>query len=228
MRMARIAAAALAAGALHAQGGTEPDKRFQLFVEQSQPSNLVITSSAAQVQDRPGTLNGIGFRMMGEIPGAPGLYFEGGGRFNSSSRFRFNGSVPGGGALDLRNLKFSDSYWSVGAAYLVQPSAQLSFGLHLEGRGEYLRLRGGFDSSLVGSLPVYKTVTYLRPWARVSADLTFTGIGTLAHPFLGVDLSGTPMKTTQPQVPDPTHPDARFVKALAPQWAYGAYLGVRF
>jgi len=168
---------------------------------------------------------------MGELASAPGFYYELGGKFDSSSHFKFNGTVPGssGATVDMQNVKLTDSYWSLGAAYEFILQDTLSLGAHLEARGEYLQLAGQVSSSIVPTYEYSQTTTYLRPWVRLSGDYTFLGAGHMLRPFVGVEGAVAITKTTQTETPNLGGPiDGRTLKAMAPRYSYAAYAGVRF
>lgn len=217
---------ALAAGTLAAQESDSLDKRFQAFLEYNKPTEVNVTPD---VKDKPKGQTGIGFRFLGEIAGAPGWYYEVGGMFDSSSTFSFNGtSAALGGTLDVSNVKLSNSYWSVGAGYLWKAGQNGSVGLHLEGRGEFLRLQGfATGTGLVVSPTTFDhSTTYLRPWVRASADYTFAS-GKPVRPFLGLDGSFALLKTTQTELPL-NRVDDRMVRSLAPRFGGSVYAGLRF
>jgi hypothetical protein len=224
VRITSLLILALAAGSLAAQDAVT-DRRLQLFLEYSAPTEITM---APGTKDKPKAQTGVGFRFLGEIAGAPGLYYELGGMFDSSSTFRFNGTTSGG-TLDLTNAKLTNSYWSVGAAYLWKLGASGSFGLHLEGRGEFLRLQGEAAGTYLATTPqsLDHSTTYLRPWLRASADVTFAA-GKPVRPFVGLDGSFALLKTGQTRVPDYTDLDDRTVKSLAPRYSGSVYAGVRF
>jgi hypothetical protein len=213
---------ALAAGSLMAQEGPRVDARIQLFVEMSRPAQIVVAQNPGDVKDQPGSQTGVGFRFLGEIASLPNWYYELGGMFDAFSKFSLNN-----GSANLTDVKVTDSYWSVGAAYLWKVGESNSFGLHLEGRGEYLRLQG---EAIVGTTDVQtdSSTTYLRPWVRASFDHTFTGVGAEIHPFIGLDGSLALLRTSQTRVPDFTSADDRTVRALAPRYSAAIYGGLRF
>ena len=225
MKITSLLIMVLAAGSLAAQEPAGLDKRLQVFAEVSVPTEIDMAPGTA---DKPKEAVGVGFRFLGEIAGVPGLYYEFGGMFDSSSEFGFNGATSGG-TLDLTHAKYTNSYWSLGAAYLWKLGKSGSFGLHLEGRGEYLRLQGEVSGSSLSTTPqaLDHSTTYLRPWVRASADVTFSP-GKAVRPFVGLDGSFALLKTDQTRVPDYTNLDDRTVKSLAPRYAGAVYAGVRF
>jgi len=219
----------LAAGTLSAQEASALDARIQVFVERYRPAQLVVDQSPGQTLDQAGWQNGVGVRFLGEIASAPGFYFEAGGMMDASSRFAFNGTVADGTSLKLTDVKVTERYWSLGAAYLARFGAGASLGVHLEGRGETLSLQGQVVSGrLANPVAQSSTTTYLRPWLRGSADYTFSHIGASAHPYLGVDGSLALVRTSQTQAPDFTAMDNRTLRSLAPKFALALYTGLRF
>lgn len=225
MKITSLLTMILTAGSLAAQDSDALDKRVQVFLELSAPTEITM---APGTKDKPKQQTGIGFRFLGEIAGAPGLYYELGGMFDSTSYFSFNGTTSGG-TLDLTNAKFTDSYWSVGAAYLWKLGQSGSFGLHLEGRGEFLRLQGEATGTYLPITPqsLDHSTTYLRPWVRASADVSFAS-GKPVRPFIGLDGSFALLKTGQTRIPDTANLDDRTVKSLAPRYSGSVYAGVRF
>jgi hypothetical protein len=221
---------ALAAGALGAQGAPKLDGRVQLFEELYRPAQVVVAQPGApnpDVEDQPTHQNGLGIRFMGEVAAHPGWYYELGGMFNGSSNFTYNGNVTSAVNLNLTQVKVTDSYWSLGAAYMAILRDRLTLGAHLEARGEYLRINGPYSSN-GSTAQVYQSTTYLRPWLRGSADYTFTGIGNAIHPFIGVDGSYALTHTSQLSTPDFASVDGRNLKALAPRASASLYAGMRF
>jgi len=229
VRSSSILILALAAGTLAAQEAPPNlDRRVQMFAEMSWPTKITVSQTFGTT-DQPQSQYGIGFRFLGEVASAQNWYYEVGGMLDATSYFSFNGSLPDGSTLNLTDMKFTDSYWSVGAAYIAKPNENISYGLHLEARGEYLRLQGGAAVSGVIYQQDHST-TYLRPWVRGSVDYTFTGVGKDAHPYLGFDGCLAVLRTSQTREPDFTNNnmDDRTVKALAPKYSVAVYGGIRF
>jgi len=217
---------ALASGTLAAQDAPQLDGRFQVFAEMSRPAAIVVAQpSGTNVVDQPKRQVGMGFRFMGELSSAPGYYYELGGMFDASSNFTYNSTYG-----NFTNAQVTDSYWSLGAAYLAKFGDRMTLGAHLEARGEYLRLSGEVDLPSQAPGQQNASTTYLRPWVRGSFDYTFTGIGQTKHPFIGVDGSIALMKTTQTGTPDFStgNVDGRSLRALAPKASAALYAGVRF
>ena len=225
MKSSSILIMALAAGALGAQEAPNLDGRIQLFAEMSRPTQ--ITLQAPDLQDQPKRATGFGVRFMGEVASAPGWYYELGGMFDADSHFTFNGTTSPGNTLDMTDVKFTTSYWSLGAAYMGKVSDKLTWGLHLEARGEYLRIQGEAVKN-GAAFPQDQATTYLRPWLRGSFDYTFTNIGATKHPYVGLEGSFAILKTYQTQAPDLANFDNRNLKALAPRASAALYAGLRF
>jgi len=209
VKISSILIMALAAGSLGAQDAAALDGRFQVFVQQDRPSSIVIAQTPGNVTDQPKVQTGVGVRFMGELASAPGFYYELGGMLDAVSYFTFN------------------DYWSLGAAYMAKFGEATTLGVHVEGRGESLRVQG--NAVIAGTTTsLDQGTTYLRPWVRGSADYTFTGIGTRVHPFIGLDGAFAVTKTSQTQVPSPGTFDNRNLCSLAPKYSYSAYAGLRF
>jgi len=223
VKISSILIMALATGVLPAQDAGHLDGRVQLFMEMYRPAQVVVATGYSDQADRQ--VSG-GVRFMGELASARNWYYELGGMFDGMSKYTLN--VPG--VLNLQDVKVSDSYWSLGAAYMgrLGDDGSGTYGIHLEGRGEYLRAQGqavvnGFGYSQDASS------TYLRPWLRGSLDYTFTKVGTSVHPYVGVDGSLALLKTSQTTVPDLVGGiDNRTLRAMAPKAAIAVYAGMRF
>jgi hypothetical protein len=229
VKITSILLTALAAGTLAAQDAPALDSRFQAFVELTFPSEIVVANAGGEVKDHPKQQTGIGFRYLGQIAGTDSWYYELGGMFDASSTFKFSGTMPDGvTTLDLSNAKLTDSYWSLGAGYLFKAGETGTLGVHLEGRGEYLRLQGQVaGSNFATPQGLDKSTTYLRPWLRVSGDVTFQNSKSV-RPFLGLEGSFALLKTGQTRLPDFTSIDDRTVRSLAPRYSGAVYAGLRF
>jgi hypothetical protein len=222
VKISSILLMTLATGALMAQEAPKLDGRVQVFAELYRPAQIVVAQNPNNIDDQPTRQTGVGFRFMGELAAHPGFYYELGGMFDGSSNFSLN--QPG--VLNLTQLKVTDSYWSLGAAYMGQ-FGNVTLGGHLEGRGEYLRIQG--QAVVNGNtVSVSQGTTYLRPWVRGSADYTFTSIGRDSHPYLGVEGSYAITRTSQTAPPDFTNMDNRTLDALAPRASAAIYAGIRF
>ncbi len=226
MKKLSILAAALSAGALFGQSATG-EARIQIFGDFMRPSDQVIAQiGSVGVKDQPKAQTGFGIRFMGELPGTDNWFYELGGRLESTSKFETKGSVTSSVSVDATDVKFGYSYWSIGAGYMWHFDA-FSLGAHLEGRGEamnakgYLTVTGG-----TGSGAVDHSVTYLRPWVRLSGDWSWKA-GSV-QPYFGLDASLAITKTSQNAVMGLTVLDDRNLKAMAPQATFGLYFGLKF
>jgi hypothetical protein len=213
---------ALALSPLAAQEGPRLDGRIQVFAELSRPAEIVL---APGLNDQAKRQTGIGVRFMGELASHQGWYYELGGMFDTSSKFTIND----GSLVDLTGVKVSESYWALGGAYMGKVGDSLTWGAHLEGRGEYLNISG---PAVVGgtTYPLYQSTTYLRPWVRGSFDYTFAGIGAKMHPYIGVEGNYAITRTTQTELPTNNLPtvDNRTLKSMAPRATAALYAGIRF
>jgi hypothetical protein len=184
------------------------------------PAEITLTPGTT---DQPKRSAGFGARFMGEIASARNFYYEIGGKLDSSSNMTYNQA-----GVDLTDIRITSSYWSVGMGYLM-PLGPLSLGFHLEGRGEALSATGSIFSTTTGLATgsVNTSTTYLRPWGRVSLDGTFR-LGAI-RPFVGLDVSATPLKNTQTApLTNPATMDNRTLRSLAPTLAAGVYVGLHF
>ena len=223
MKISNILIMVLAAGALSAEDSPALDARIQMFVEQSRPAQVVVTQTPGVFKDQPGNQTGVGFRFMGELASAPGFYYELGGKLDSSSNFSSNSTI-----INLTDVKVTDNYWSLGAAYMFKAGPSGSLGLHLEARGETLSIQGQANySGLPAPVQLNHSVSFLRPWVRASADYTFSTIGETRHPFVGVDGAYALTNTSQP-LPNLLNVDNRMLQSLAPKFALACYVGMRF
>ena len=232
MKIASALVLVLAAASLRAEAPPQDlDGRLQLFTEISRPSAFAVAQVAGTyTDDQAARLIGLGVRFMGEVASSPHWYYEIGLKANSSSKLTLNGPIGGGTILDDSGVKFTASYWSLGAAYLFQGGDNFSLGLHLEARGEELTVQGPVQQNQgAGWVPLGTangSSTYLRLWGRVSADYTFT-VGDY-RPYIGAEVGLTPMKTAQTQLVQLVAIDPRTVKAISPGSTAGFYLGCHF
>lgn len=231
MKTLSTLALALATSGLFGQApDRDLDARIQFFVENCRPQSVTVAQVPNSVKDQASNQTGVGIRFMGEFASAAGFYYEIGGKSESSSRYGLNGFIGSNTSLNLQDVKFTDSYWSLGVAYMTQPNTYLTFGLHLEGRGEAIRAQGevfqdqGAGYVSMGMLDA--STTYLRPWVRLSGDVTLP-VGKY-HPYLGLDVSYTPVKTTQTRLVPLVQMDNRTLEAMAPTAAVAFYFGLRF
>lgn len=222
MKKLSLLTAILSAGALFGQssGG---EARIQLFADFVRPSDQVIAViGSTSITDQADNQTGLGIRFMGEIPGTSNWFYQLGGRLESTSSF--NKTTSGGTTADARDVDFGYSYWSVGGGYMWNFD-NMTLGTHLEGRGESIRLKGYLDSG-AASGPVNNRVTYLRPWFRLSFDWSFKAGS--ARPFVGLDASVAITKASQKSAVGLTVIDERNLKAMAPNFSGGLFVGLRF
>ncbi len=227
MKTLTLLVAALAAPLVVAQESPSVlDARVQLFTELIQPRQFVYANpGTGELNDQAKGQAGLGFRVLGELPYTLGWYYELGGRLDSSSNLTLNTTV-----VDARDIQIRYSYWSAGVAYLWN-FGPLSLGAHLEGRGEALSALGEEFRAGISNGKVSQSTTYLRPWVRVSLDLTFGK--SKVRPFVGGEAGVALTRTTQTRiVPLPSGSsgglDDRTLRAMAPTASVAFYGGLRF
>ena len=219
MKITSALVTVLSAGSLFAQTPVQAlDARIQVFGELIRPTSITVQPGT---KDQADSSIGVGIRFMGEIASARNWYYEVGGKLDSSSQMALNT-----GAVDLTDIKITHSYWSLGAGYMMPLGSSVSLGFHLEGRGEALSAQGAIFQNGVINGRVDASNTYLRPWVRLSLDGTWR-MGSL-RPYIGVDVAGTPVKTSQTQLQALSSMDNRTLRAMAPQVAGSFYLGLHF
>lgn len=218
MNIKTILVTALTAGSLFAQApDKELDARIQIYGEAIRPSAFTLSTGETPEAARS---FGLGLRFMGEVGSAENWYYEVGGKLDSSSKLNLNDAN-----VNLTDIRITQSYWVVGGGYLVPLGKQASLGFHFEGRGEALAAQGAVFSAGLLKGRVDSSSTYLRPWGRLTLDASFY-LGTL-HPFVGLEVAGTPVKTTQTQpIADLTQMDSRTLRALAPNVSAAFYVGL--
>ncbi len=230
MKTSSILIMVLAAGALGAQDAPKLDGRIQVFAELSRPTQITVAQpggDSPDVKDQPKRQIGGGIRFLGELASHPGWYYEIGGMFDAASYFTYNGNIAPVYTLDMTGVKVSDSYWSLGGAYMGKIGDSLTWGAHLEGRGEHLRISG--QANYNGTVfYLNQGNTYLRPWVRGSFDYTFTSIGAEKHPYVGLEGSYALLRTSQISTPDLSNFDDRNLRSLAPRASAALYAGIRF
>lgn len=232
MKTIPVLALVLATGTLFAQDSTQDlDGRLQVFMEMSKATSIAVAQvNSVFTSDQPARLKGVGIRFLGEVASSPRWYYEIGGRVGGSSKFTLNGPIGGGYDLDDTGVKFKDNYWSIGGAYLYPAGESVSLGAHLEARGETLSIQGPLQQNDGTGWAVLGTAsantTYLRPWVRLSADVSFP-VGE-HRPYFGVEVSATPIKTTQTQFVQLVAVDDRTLKAICPTSTFSFYLGLHF
>jgi hypothetical protein len=231
VKKATVLAAMLVAAPVFAQSASDGlEARIQLFGEFSRPREFSYNETFVKAQ--ADNQVGIGIRLMGEIPGTTGWFYEVGGRLDSSSKLGTKYTDSLGVTWDTTDIQFKYSYFSIGGAYLWN-SGPLSVGFHLEGRGEALRLQGE-EWKQTGAAPqvsggkVDQSCTYFRPWARVSVDFTMKASG--VRPYVGADVSLAITQTSQTRATPVSNGglEVRTLRAMAPQFAAGVYAGIRF
>lgn len=226
MKKLSILAAALSAGALFGQSASG-EARIQVFGDFMRPSEQVIAQiGSVGVKDQAKAQSGFGVRFMGELPGTNSWFYELGARLESTSKFETKGGVTPSVSVDATDVKFGYSYWSIGAAYQWNFDA-FTLGAHLEGRGEAMNAKGYlYVTGGTGSGAVDHSVTYLRPWVRLSGDWSWKA-GSV-KPYFGLDASLAITKTSQNAVMGLTVLDDRNLKAMAPNATFGLYFGLKF
>ena|GEM_PF-1558342 len=202
MKVLRAVAILFTPAILFAQGSSRSlDLRVQLGVELTRPYESLMEENALTQWGRrdlfaqPDHQVGLQARMLGELPGTRGFYYELGGRIETSSRLNFKYHIFNGyndrEFIDMQDVQISYSYFSFGGAYLWNANFGLSVGAHLEGRVEAISSSGsafvipdgeGYDTPI----PVTGSASYLRPWARLSLDYTFNNHGKV-RPFIGIE-----------------------------------------
>lgn len=227
MKKLSLLTVALSAGALFGQSSSTGEARVQIFGDFVRASDQVIAQiGSVGVTDQAKAQTGFGIRFIGELPGTSNWFYQLGGRLASTSKFETNGTVAPGIRVDATDVKFGYSYWSIGGGYHWN-FGDFTLGTHLEGRGEALSAKGYlYVTGGTGSGPVDHSVTYLRPWVRLSGDWSFKA-GSV-QPFIGLDASLAITKTSQNSVLGLTVLDDRNLKAMAPNASFGLYVGLKF
>jgi len=208
------------------------ESRIQLHGEFLRPSQVIIgnPTPTTELTDQADSQVGFGIRLMGELPGLNNWYYTVGGRLNSPSKFATTPSSANG-YTNTTGIKYNYSYWTVGVGYMWVLTPGLSFGTHLECRGEALSASGDLYTGGTASNPgqpqrVDASATYVRPWGRLSLDYSFKAAG--ASPFIGLDASVAMLKSTQDKAIPPTYWDDNTVKSMAPQVSFSVYFGLKF
>lgn len=228
MKTLTTLAAALVACTLAAQSPTvQGEKRAQIFGEFSRPKQVTIAQiNGGDVKDQADNQMGLGLRFLGEMPGTSNWYFEFGGKLESSSKLGFNKAVSGV-TINTSKVSVRYSYWELGGAYLWDLAPGFSLGAHLDLRSETIDATGPVVvTGSEGSGSISQRTSMVRPWIRLSGDISF-GKGSLS-PYLGLDVAFTPIQTSQTQVVAPAYIDERTVKAMAPQFGATIYFGLKF
>ena len=114
MKILSILAVTLSAGTLFAQAPEQAlDGRIQVFAELSRPVGITIVNG---ITDQPNSQTGVGVRFLGELASIPNVYYELGGKAQSTSRFTYNRDIGGG----------IDQFWLTGALR-IDPVQQVDF-----------------------------------------------------------------------------------------------------
>ncbi len=207
------------------------ESRIQVHGEFLRPRQIIIgnPTPTTELVDQADAQVGLGFRLMGELPGLNNWYYTVGGRLKSPSKFATRPSSPS--YTNTTGIKYDYSYWTAGLGYMWVLAPGLNLGTHLELRGEALNASGDLYTGGTASNPgqpqrVDASATYVRPWGRLSLDYAFKASG--ASPFIGVDASVAMLKSSQDKAIAPTFWDDNTVKSMAPQVSFSVYLGLKF
>lgn len=220
MKTLSLLAALVAATSLSAQETADTQEaRLMLFVDLVRPMTLTVGSG---VTDQPGNQIGGGLRFMGQVRPASRWFYELAGRPETSSNFS---NIPSIGA-DFSQVKVTYSYFSLGGGYLLPLSKNVDLGFHMEARSENVRVQGNYTYTAGPQPNVNAGNTFLRPWVRLSLDCNFA-MGD-ARPILGADIALGCLRTYQTQITPLSQIDDRTARALAPQAAASAYIGLKF
>lgn len=222
------------ASILVAQSGErDPQGKVQLFVDTTSFHAYTLAGINNYIfNDKAKDQLGLGIRLAAELPEAINWSLEFGGRLPKHSKFQLNGS-GGGVTVDNTSTNLRYSWWAIGLGYALRPANTFEMAIHLEGRGENLKVDGityATVGGIITSYPAAQGVNFWRPWARISAEVTpFSGKGGWA-PYFGADVSGALKNTRQDQVQllsDSIHNDTT-LKSMAPRWEASVYAGIRF
>ncbi|MCL1894454.1 MAG: hypothetical protein FWG02_09525 [Holophagaceae bacterium] len=223
---------------MFAQGSSRDlDLRFQIGAELTRPYQSLF----AEVPNinhggydrffaQPDYQIGLQVRMIGELPGTHGFYYELGGRLETSSRLDFNTWINGV-YVDTHDVQVSYSYFTFGGAYIWASKFGLSVGCHLEGRIESISSSGPvyqeWDYENPGKLDGKST--YLRPWGRLSMDFTFNNRGKV-RPLIGIEgaypLLNREQRNHRWYAGETQEP--RMMETIAPRGSVACYAGFRF
>jgi hypothetical protein len=238
VKVSRAGAIAVALASTFAPAQTKLkglDLRIQVGAEKSRPHQSNLIPGPAGDPDltvQPDYQIVPLIRMIGEMPGARGLYYEVGGRFEGFSHLDYNREYTNelGRALwiDTRDVEVAYSYFSVGVAYMYCPKWGLGLGLGLEGRLERIESSGQMyiDDEPAGRLD--GAATYLRPWGRASLDFTFNNSGRF-RPFVGAAMAVPLMKRAQNNAfwAAGQRQEGRLLESIAPDRSGECYAGIR-
>ncbi|MCL1907848.1 MAG: hypothetical protein FWG12_00595 [Holophagaceae bacterium] len=249
MKILSTIAILFASAMLFAQGNSQDlDLRIQIGAELTRPYESLMyekyitnTGGSKDLFAQPGYQAGLQIRILGELPGTHGFYYELGGRFETASRLDFKWHINDNYYIDTQDVQVSYSYFSFGGAYLFNFDHGLSVGAHLEGRVEAISASG---SAFVNErfdlpIPVEGKSSYLRPWVRLSMDYTFNNHGSV-RPFIGIEGAYPVLSREQRgyrwnlQGLTPEHidggntQDPRLMETIAPRGSVAFYAGFRF
>jgi len=212
-----------ASAAMSAQdGASELDLRIQIGAEMTRPYQSVLVQD---IKVQPDYQTGLQLRMLGEIPGAPGFYYQFGGKLESSSNYKYYDN-----GIDMRDVEVAYSHISFGASYLWNWKSGFSLGAHLEGRAERIVVSGPvYDDNQTAPVGNFDgKVSYFRPWGRLSMDYTFN-TSSKYRPFMGIE-GAYPITRREQKVSwnllDEL--DSNLMEAIAPRGSIGCYIGLRF
>lgn len=232
MRKLKLFGCLLAPALLCAQATGGETAKVQIFADSTTFHSYDLASVGGYTfSDKAKEQVGVGMRFILFFPDAPNWDIELGGRFPQKTKFQLNAS--GGGVLvDNTHTDLRYSWWSLGMGYSLRPSSYFEVGFHLEGRGENLKVDGATyatSGGVLSSYPASQSVSFWRPWARISADISIpTQKGWT--PYFGADVSGALKNTSQKGIQlltDGIHDDT-MLKSMAPRWNASVYAGIRF
>ncbi|WP_306591561.1 hypothetical protein [Geothrix sp. 21YS21S-4] len=232
MNHSKLLACLFAAGVLSAQTPGEEMGKIQVFVDSTSFQAYDLASVGGYTfSDKAKEQVGVGLRLIMPFPEAPNWDLELGGRFPEKSKFQLN-ATGGGASVNNTSTDLHYSWWGVGVGYSLRPSAAFEVGFHLEGRGENLKVAGttyATNAGIPSTYPAAQSVTFWRPWARISAEFAIPTQKTWT-PYFGADVSGALKKTDQKGIQlltDSIHDDTT-LKSMAPRWNASVYAGLRF
>ena len=219
-----LALAAIAlTSALSAQSGfPNGEARFHVFIEASRPRQAGQATVGLTVYEKSKVPIGVGFRMLGELPGIEHIYYEAGIRLPYASKFDSDLNITSTIRYNSRDVEFRYAYWSLEVAYLRHLRQGSTVAGHLDVRGESIGLNGPIRLSNGQVINLDSRVTYLRPWLRFSYSHQFRRG---PSPYVGFDLGGTPLRTKQ-SVTDLRNDET--LKSLGPSYSGSLYVGYRF
>lgn len=232
MRKSFLFGCLFAPALMFAQSTDSGTAKVQVFVDSASFHAYDLASVGGfTFEDKAKEQVGVGLRCLLAFPETPNWDLEFGGRFPQKSKFQLN-AAGGGTLVDNTHVDLRYSWWSLGVGYSLRPSSSFEVGFHLEGRGENLKVDGttyAINGGVLSSYPASQSVTFWRPWARISADVSFPTRSGWA-PYVGADVSGALKNTSQDGIQlltDGIH-DNTMLKSMAPRWNASVYVGARF